>query len=403
MRSSSLGSERFDVVVVGSGPAGSAAARTAAESGARVLMLEEHQQVGSPVQCTGLLSVRGVEETGASQAVLIREITGAFVYAPDGRRLEIRGREAKAWVIDRGELDRELARRAEAAGVEVRTGVRAIDLEPETGTLRILNDGREGQIQAGVVVGADGPKSQIAAWAGLPPPQKLIFGFQAVVPYRAEHKDFVEVFLGNDLAPNFFAWAVPETDGYAKIGLGTDAGRQGRVCFDRLLARTATQIDQVRAFQGGLIPIGPAAHTVSDRILLVGDAAGQSKPTSGGGIYTGTVCGKIAGEVAASCALAGETSNQALSEYERRWRRVLGRELAFGMQFHQLLCRLSDPWIDRIFTLLDDPKVLNIITEFGDIDYTSRLTKALAKSPRFWGRFATLLPGELDGLIRSLK
>lgn len=379
----------FDLVVVGGGPAGATAAWVAADHGVEVLLVEEHPQVGQPVRCTGLLSRRGFAEAGVSPGVVLREVRGALVHAPGGHCLEIEASEAKAYVLDRTLFDRELAARAERAGVELWTASKAVGLRD--GELEIAKGDRRVRVRARLVIGADGPRSQVAEWSGLGGPEELIYSLQAELPHSAEREESVELFLGQEAAPGFFAWAVPSSPGTMRVGLGTVRKEELRGCFARLMGRfTGDPI----AVNGGLIPIGPPPRTVADHVLLVGDAAAQVKPTSGGGLYTGIACAKIAGEVAAEAIRKDNASAKVLEEYERRWRGLLGRELRFGMLFHKLFVGLDDDNLNRIVAALDDPEVLEMVSEYGDIDYPSLLLRELAKRPRLWRRLLGLIPAK---------
>jgi len=392
--------KRYDIVVVGGGPAGAITAKTAAEQNAHVLLLEGHRQVGQPVQCTGLLSVRGFEQAGAQRDVILREIRGAFAYAPDGRRLAIEKPEVHAYVMDRDRFDCDLVRQARESGVEVRVAAQATGFE--AGRLYFRADGREESVKTSIVVGADGPNSRVAQCANLPTPQKLIIAIQVTLPHPTEREDYVEVYLSRKIAPNFFAWVVPAAPGYARVGLGTDDGKRAREYLDRWLHERFPNRKVVQR-NAGAIPIGPAERTVADGVLLVGDAAGQAKPTSGGGIYTGITCARIAGEVAARAAANGDVSCQALSEYERRWRELFENELKFGMLAHQLFCRVSEEDINKMFAALDDPQILQHLSEYGDIDYPSFVVKALLKRPDLWSRLLPAVPFNLDMLFQALK
>ncbi|MGQ9477341.1 MAG: geranylgeranyl reductase family protein [Candidatus Bipolaricaulia bacterium] len=390
----------YDVVVIGGGPAGAVAAAMAAQRGAKVLLVEKGDPAAKPVRCTGLVSLRTLKEAAISPAeVVIRSISGVSVYAPNGSRLHISGGEARAVVIDRRRFDLLLLERAATVGVEVRTGTVAVDLKDDL--IRLREGGREWSVRAGLVIGADGPQSRVARWRGLPSPERLIFAVQVLAPYHPEWADSVEVFLGRRVAPNFFAWAVPAEEGRARVGLGLEGESEGntRAYLERLLERLGLDIAEAGEPIAGLIPIGPPARTVADRTILVGDAAGQAKPTSGGGLYTGIVCAKLAGEVAAKCIESGDTSAAALAEYEWHWRKALGRELTFGMIAHRLLTRLSDSTLDRIIASLNDPWILALIVEHGDIDYPSRLALAFLRAPGLWGKFARLVPKL--GLLRD--
>ncbi|MCR4404142.1 MAG: geranylgeranyl reductase family protein [Candidatus Acetothermia bacterium] len=393
-----MGNEHYDVAVVGGGPAGAVAAATAARHGATVLLVEKAIPEHKPVQCTGLVSLRTLEEAGidSDADVVLREITGASVYAPNGRRLQLGGGRTRAVVIDRQRFDLLLLERARLAGVDVRTETTAVGLEGAG--LRLNHNGRESVVRAKVIIGADGPRSRIAQWKGLPEPQELLVGFQTVAPYEPEREDAVSVFLGSALAPRFFAWAVPERPGWARIGLGTDPGRNAHRHLDDLLRKLG--ITKPQGLTAGLIPIGPPPRTVADGVLLVGDAAGQAKPTSGGGLYTGIVCAKIAGEVAADCARRGDAEAAALAAYEERWRKLLGKELAFGMLAHRLLASLSDASLNEIVAFLDDPEILTLINEYGDIDSPSILARRVLQSPKLWRKAVALVPQAM--MLRDL-
>ncbi len=393
----------YDVIVVGAGPAGSVTSKTAAEQGARVLLLEEDRKVGSPIRCTGLLSPRGVELSGVSSGVLLREIRGAFVYSPHGERLVIEGSSPKGYVMDRDRFDQDLVEQACRAGVEIITGARASGLIREEGSSRLIfkQDGREATVEGRMIVGADGPQSRIAHWAGLPRPKRMIAALQVTIPHEPERPDFVEVFLGRELAPDFFAWAVPAAPGQIRVGLGTTQGPRLRALLNQLLTRwgDAHQLTE----ESGIIPLVFPERTVTDGVLVVGDAAGQVKPTSGGGIYTSITCARIAGEVSARAARSGDTSERALSEYERRWRALLEQELRFGFQAHLLLARLSDAVLARLFRAIDDPRVSALFGEHGDIDYTSRALQVLLTRPTLWGRLMRALPFDIKTLVELLR
>jgi flavin-dependent dehydrogenase len=290
-------------------------------------------------------------------------------------------------VIQRDSFDCHLLDKAISRGIEV-IETKALGLKEN----RLLTS--DFCIEAKVIIGADGPKSNVAKWAGLPTPQKYLHGVQVTTPYRSEREDFVEVFLSKDIVPDFFAWAVPAGEGMARIGLATANRDEAPRLLKKFLRRLG--VDLNLKITKGVIPIGPPARTVAGRVMIVGDAAGQAKPTSGGGIYTGIFCAKIAGEVAAKCAL-GDTNPL---EYEIRWRKALGRELGFGMKAHNIFCKLSDNTIDKILSLLCDPAVQKIIVEHGDIDYPSILVKKLAKVPRFWSKLVEIVPSSfIDFLI----
>ncbi|AET64524.1 geranylgeranyl reductase family protein [Methanothrix harundinacea] len=375
--------ERYDVAVIGAGPAGSMAAKKAAEAGARVVIFEEHSRAGWPVQCAGLLGVRAMEE--AELAVghrAIRPVRGSKVVSPGGVQLTFRAPETKAWVVDRRIFDRALL--AEAA----RSGADVMIASPVTGLLRgggrsVLKVGRSSdqrKVEARVVVSAEGVGARIARRAGIGPPREVLSSAQVEVPFQVEDPEMVEVFLGRDVAPGFFAWAIPAPEGLARVGLSC----RNNACpyLKRLLKsppiRSRIRGGPLHLVVGGL-PLGPPASTVADGFIAVGDAAGQVKPTSGGGIYPGLVSAKIAGEVAAAAAREGDSSAARLCEYERRWRAALGRELRLGMIVHKMRAEMTDEELDDLLRLLADRgDLIKVIEEEGDLDRPSRAIKKVA-------------------------
>ena len=393
----------YDVIVVGAGPVGSTAARYAALNGAKVLLLEEHSSIGSPVSCTGLLSTRAVAECELkpSDEFVLNSVRGAMVYAPDGQCLPIDGKQTKAYVVSRKNFDRALAVMAVEEGVELSLRTRAVGLEktsPETGKggnegsqvkLRVIRNGKPETICTSVVIGADGVKSQIASYVGLKKPARVLPGIQIEASYVSDDIDFVELFPGSS-APGFFAWTVPVNEKISRIGLALEPGlawKNGQEENSPLvyLEKFLSSNPHVKSrYSGGMldfvvggIPIGPPERTVTDGILLAGDAAGQTKPTSGGGVYTGAYAAKIAGKVAAKAALEGDTSAGRLSEYDELWRKALGRELEIGMKIHDYMGKLEDRQLNDLIGSLNTPSILNTITEYGDMDHPSVLVRKL--------------------------
>ena len=375
--------ERYDVAVIGAGPAGSMAAKKAAEAGARVVIFEEHPRAGWPVQCAGLLGVRAMEE--AELAVghhAIRPVRGAKVVSPGGVQLTFRAPETKASVVDRRIFDRALL--AEAA----RSGAEVMMASPVTGLLRgggrsVLKVGRgsdQREIEAKVVVSAEGVGARIARRAGIGPPREVLSSAQVEVPFQVEDPERVEVFLGRDVAPGFFAWAIPAPEGMARVGLS--CRENACLHLKRLLRsppiRSRLKGGPLHLVVGGL-PLGPPSSTVAEGFLAVGDAAGQVKPTSGGGVYPGLISAKIAGKVAAAVAREGDSSAARLSEYERRWREALGRELRLGMAVHRMRAEMTDAELDDLLRLLADRgDLIKVIEEEGDLDRPSRAIKKVA-------------------------
>lgn len=409
----------YDVVVVGAGPAGSIAVRRAAMAGARTLVIEEHAASGSPVQCTGLVSSKTLDVCDIEPGAWVyQKIRGAHIFSPDGSSISIGGDKVRAYVIDRKIFDRLLLQRAAEAGADVMMKTKAAGLgpglRPEKGlesshgserargkkVLNVITNGKRSDISTGVVIGADGVQGSIARWSALGQVRKLLSGVQIETAYDVENTDHVEVFLGSDI-PGFFAWAVPVSENTARIGLCVDPAKTHLSAYEHLkrFLHTNPRMKE-RAGKGcsdmlvGCIPLGSQSRTAADGVIITGDAAGQVKPTSGGGVYMGALCAKIAGEVAAKAALSGDTSAGVLMEYDRQWREVVGRELAVGMWIHKVFGRMGDEDFNELMRFFGEPEVLELINTYGDIDHPSILVgKLLAKTKgkKLFGMFRVAL------------
>ncbi len=406
----------YEVVVVGAGPAGCLAAKYAAKNGAKTLIIEEHASIGSPVQCTGLLSVNAVRECEIVPDSRFHPITGAFVYAPDGRRICIAGDEIKAYVVDRRLFDRALAQDAVREGAEILMRTRAVGMDirdPENRAdhrkiLHILTEGEPDTIEADVIIGADGIRSHVARWAGIDTPKTILSGAQLSTVYDFDDSHFVEIFPGS-CAPGFFAWAVPYHDG-ARIGLavrpkpqqiaGSRSGSETGIgsawdYLQRLVSEHSIIAGKCHSGISGIvlggIPIGAPQKAAADGVLITGDAAGQVKPTSGGGVYPGAICAKIAGKVAADAVRDGDTSARRLAVYDRLWRAKIGRELVIGKRINEWMANLSDSRINRLIEVMADDELLDLITRYGDMDHPSVVVRKLLMNRKSVGVFAKLI------------
>jgi digeranylgeranylglycerophospholipid reductase len=403
----------YDVVVVGAGPAGCMAAKYAAKAGASALLLEEHRAIGEPVHCAGLLSKRALEESELHNYApfMAAEITGAVVRSPSAELL-LESPDKHAFAVRRNSFDRELANAAQDAGVEIRLASRVKELQRGGETVRITAATTSGteEVRARVVIGADGVRSTVAKLAGLEVAQRNLTCVQVEGAYETGRAGFAEILVGKSIAPGFFAWAIPlGADNTARIGLCIDkrcAPHPNPAHFltqllrqHPLIAKRAREPPLSRT--AGMIPL-PRPPTRSGRwprtvtiaegtgILLVGDAAAQIKPISGGGVYYGMKCGKLAGEIAARACGTGKFG--VLNEYERRWRAELGKEIAFGLQIHRLRCVLRDEDFDTVIRTLSQAELAHRLHEAGDIDYPSLVFRGLLTNPGLLKVMARNLP-----------
>jgi len=396
--------EHVDVLVVGAGPAGSTAAFRLAEAGARVVVVEEHPRVGHPVQCAGLVSSRVLELSGARSTV-VREVHGATVFGPSLRPVEFRATEPRAFVIDRAGLDIHLAERASRAGAEYRTGVRfdaRVAEGPDGVRVRCRRaDGRDLEVVARLVIGADGVASAVARAFRLRRPIEILPAFEAEIPASPGDEETVEVYLGRSVAPGLFGWWIPDGHGGARVGIAADAdGIPARRYYERLLASIAKRFGRPLPNPTGFlvsgIPIGRVPKIVGPRVLLVGDAAAQVKPLSGGGIFTGMRAGEHAAAVARAALAENDLSAGRLEEYPRRFDAELGDEFRRALYLRRVFCRLSDRELDALVDVLRAGNLGGTIVAFGDIDFPSHVARQLLReSPGL----VRLLPKALGAFV----
>lgn len=382
--------EAYDVIVVGAGPTGSSSARLLAERGWSVLLLEEHPRVGIPVQCAGLVTPRTFDHTPFPIGDLWQnDLTGGRVYAPDGTAVEFVGRRVHAQAMDRAGFDQRLAGCAVAAGVDLHTATKAVEArrDPLGVTVTVQNPSGRHDVRCRLLVGADGIRGSVARWFDFPPVEEIVSCYEAELAgcHIPEGKPgIIPMFAGHAQAPGFFSWIIPVGGGRARAGLAVAPGMNEqsakayyeRMFTDPLSAPYLAGAKPAYLIIGG-IPLGLRRRLVQDRVMLVGDAAGMAKPTSGGGIYYGLVASEFLAPVADRGLAADRLSRGDLLGYERRVRRVLGRELRKGNALRALYKRFGDGDFNHLARLLQRPRPRAVIERLGDIDYPSRLVLPL--------------------------
>lgn len=314
-----------DILVVGAGPAGSSAALAAAREGARVVVVDRRRVIGVPVQCAEYIPAMLLNEVPLDRDVLVQPIRALKTLLAGCRPEEM---PAPGYTIRRDLFDQRLAAAAVQAGVRfllstaavARPDARTVELKHKTGRRRLL------KIQ--VLIGADGPRSTVAKWAGLVQ-RNLIPAVQARVALT-QPMDATEVYLDPAFRAGY-GWLFPR-DREANAGLGfkplhgadPPPGRLLQLFLERLRADGKIKGPAI-SYQTGFIPVAPAQTSVFDNTLLVGDAAGQTHPITGAGIFSAVVCGRMAGLWAARAVRAKD--HGLLQRYEDEWRDLFGETL----------------------------------------------------------------------------
>ena len=381
----------YDVVVVGAGPAGSAAARLCAGQGLSTCLIEEHGTIGHPVQCAGLLSCAAFRECGVSRRSVLHEVSGARIITAQGSELEFDAGMTRAVVVDRAVLDQEMALQAADAGAEVR--LKTAYTGRKGSAIRTRGVSGRGEIPFRVLIAADGPRSPVARSLGMQRPPVFLSGIQAEI---CRDMDGRHVELYPDASPEFFGWVIPIGKKRARIGL---AGTQDIPERFRAFCRSICG-GSILHLVSGTVPLGVMSKTYGHATLFIGDAAGFPKPTSGGGVFTGVRSAAHAAAVAGEACLKNDTTDAVLSDYEQRWKADFGRELEFGLQVFRLRQQLSPGEIDRLVRMLNDPGMIRDIQHYGDMDRPGTIIRHLVKKPKLYPVLGMLLKGGVRQIIK---
>jgi len=388
-----------DVLVVGAGPAGSMAARFAARSGLRTLLIEKRQEIGSPVRCGEGTATTWMEECEITQdpAWVSSKVHAQRIFSPDGSCAVIGGdrpgNEVRI-VLERHLFDKALAHSAAEAGAGVMLKTHATGLTRHNGTMLVAGKslGREIEISAKVVIGADGFESQVGRWVGIDTTLDPTDIF-ATIQYRLCNIDcdtrYWDFHLGS-CAPGGYIWVFPKAHGVANVGIGVQLsgilGRaEAREYLDRWIAGQpglagGQTLDIV---SGGVSTNKPPERTVSDGVMLVGDAARLIDPLTGGGIRNACISGKLAGQTAVEAVEKGDTSERFLARYEKAWRARLGK-------------KLKRNWMakERGYTL-DNEALNSVVKTLSEVDTDSTTLSLLMavgkKHPKLVAGFAKLI------------
>lgn len=322
----------YDVIVVGAGPAGSTAARYAASGGVKVLMLEKDRDVGYPVRCGEAVSHEGVIQFIQPDPKWIAATVTKFrLVAPNGRSVVPR-LDGVGYVLERRMFDYELAKLAAKEGAEVVTKAYVYDLLREEGKItgvRALIKDKKVDIRAKIVVGADGVESRIGKMAGIDTTchiRDMESCAQMTIAGIEVEEDVLEFYFGDNVSPGGYLWVFPKGKDTANVGLGLsveEAKKKSAIKFlHEFIEKKFPKAAILTHIAGGVPCAKTCNKIVKENVILVGDAAHQVNPVSGGGIISGMIGGMIGGQVAAEAIQQEKISH--LNEYEKRWHKRLG-------------------------------------------------------------------------------
>ncbi|MFC1940829.1 geranylgeranyl reductase family protein [Chloroflexota bacterium] len=344
----------YDVAIIGAGPVGSQVAYRLAEIGHGVVVVERKERLGEPVCCAGIISQECVNSFAIDESVVFRRVNSAKIFSPSAKLLSLWRREPQACIVDRAAFNVALANRAQGKGADYVLNSQVENIEVNKDRVRIEAASKEGGLnlfEARAVVIATGFSAKLVEKLGLGKVGDFVTGAQAEV--ETTGVDEVEVYLGQEIAPGFFAWLVPTAPHKALVGLLSrrSPGLYLKRFMSSLLAQGKIASAEVKISYGG-IPLKPLARTYSERLVVVGNTAGQVKPTTGGGIYYGLLCADMAANTLQQALKSDTLLARNLANYEEKWKKKLGQELKVGYWARKFYERLSDNQVDKVLGII---------------------------------------------------
>lgn len=388
-------SHDWDVVIVGAGPVGGHTANLLAKRGQRVLLLEEHNEIGRPFQCAGLVTPNAMKQVKLYDTIL-EEIDGALIHGPSGTLVPVgTGGTVRTYVVCRKLFDEAVVKQSMISGATLWLNSKPISAETEEDrvVLTINQDGIDIEISTKLLIGCDGAHSWTRRYFKMGRPKELMIGFQTEVVGYQYRKRWLEMYSGSEIAPGFFAWVIPSGNDSCRIGLWSTAerldGKSIEECYHNLLNHPLWEdrFSNIRetARYCGPVPSGMVKKAYKNRVLLIGDAAGMAKPTTGGGIGPGFeqingIVDKLSAAIDSNLLNEESLKTIAKSHFEK-----MRKEQNRARSLRNLLVSdCEDEELDRNFEHFAKPDIIELINAVGDIEKPVPLGMALLrKVPAF--------------------
>jgi digeranylgeranylglycerophospholipid reductase len=383
--------DHYDLLVIGGGPAGAVAARTAAQKGLSVCLVEKRPAIGAPVRCAEGIGQEALAEfIKPDKRWISAEMTGAAIVAPDGTTMKLESGLAGnkvGYILDRKIFDRELVWQAAEAGSDVAVKTRAAAPIMEDGVIkgaRLECCGRVSDVTADVVVAADGVESKFSRWCGIDttvPVSEIMSSAQYVLTDIDIDPHVTVFYLGNTIAPEGYLWVFPKGERSANVGIGISGKKSGRGhrakdYLDRFVHKTFPKGKPIEFIVGGVSVCRPLECTVADGLIIAGDAARVVDPLTGGGIYNAMFTGRLAATVAADCIAKGDCGKKALAAYDAGWRgSKMGKSIERNYHIKEFLIKQPD---EKLNAIIRSASKLNL-TEFSTFTLIKELMRVNPK------------------------
>lgn len=387
---------RYDVAVVGAGPVGSTFARYIADKGFKVLMLEKKKEIGVPLQCAGLLGKKIKNLNILPDELILNQVYGAYLHSPSDSILKVGRKEPEAYVIDRVGYDKFLAKLAVDTGAELFLNHKVIDINTNTG--EIQTDGATKDFQADIIVGADGHSSIISNVFNSQSKSFMAAQYLLDIGDNVFDSDYVHLHVDSSISPGFL-WIIPISSSKVRIGLFANMDYKELNNYLRTFMMSQESLENAEIIKKyhGHIPIYESKkNLVKDRTLLLGDAASQVKPTTGGGLIIGFECAKIAAETIKKTLDNGD--HTILREYESNYKKRFKSELKVQLEVQRIFESLTNDDLDQMFLKLKEGNAEEMISKYGDMDTQSTLIKEMIKNRLLFSIVPKLLTRRIGSL-----
>ena len=369
-----------DCLVIGAGPAGSVAAEVIARNGHSTMMIEKRPEIGLPIRCgegisSAVLDLLGLPNEGRH---ISTQMDGARIISPSGHIMKLRADPSKhhtGFILNRDIFDRMLTSRAYRSGCDVRVLFEAVGMELENGraSVRCMHLGDRYDIKAKIVIAADGFESKVARWGGLDPslsPRDV----DTCIQYRMVGIDhdgsFCDFYIGRKYAPGGYVWCFPKGDGTFNVGIGVnesmmDGPASPKRYLDSFISRKEEfKRGKVVEIHAGGVSVGlPMERTVSDNLIVVGDAARLIDPLTGGGINNACVSAIHAGRVASECIEASSFTAGDLEAYDKAWRRDIEDGMVLDYIAKERFLDTDDDLLDSVISVISSYDLEGISTD----------------------------------------
>jgi digeranylgeranylglycerophospholipid reductase len=395
--------DNYDLLVIGGGPGGALAARTAATAGYSVLLVEKRPAIGAPVRCAEGIGKEAIAEfIKPDERWISADVTGAELVAPDGVSMKLASEMAGSkvgYILDRKFFDRELVWQAAEAGADVMVKTRASAPLITDGAVKgavVEYCGSRKKIHADLTIAADGVESKFARWCGIDttvPVREIMTSAQYLMTDIDIDPHTTVFYLGNKVAPEGYLWIFPKGERTANVGIGISGkksgpGNRAKDYLDRFVSGRFPSGKTIECVVGGVSVCRPLDSTVMDGLMIVGDAARVVDPMTGGGIYNAMFTGRLAAQVGARAVSDGDCTKEALMPYDEGWRNsAMGKTIGRNWHIKEKFITLSDAKLNAI---IHSAKAIDM----KDFSTISLIKEIIKRNP--------LLLADLAGLMASI-